>query len=72
MSPCREAAKKAVAISSPRSFGSGKRGRAPRTCVRARVASCRHARRLPTDRRGDLLEADAEHVVEEERRTLER
>ncbi len=43
MSPLREAAKKASAIASPRSFRTWKRGRASRTWARARAASWRQA-----------------------------
>ena len=43
MSPLRDAAKKAPAIASPRSFSTRNRGRAARTWLRARLASCRQA-----------------------------
>ena len=72
MSPLRDAAKKALASSSPRCFSTRNRGRASRTWLRARAASCRQAAGLALDRRRDLLKADPEHVVQQEGGALER
>ena len=49
-----------------------KRGLASRTWARARVASWRQASRVALDCRCDLLEFEPEHIVQQERRPLER
>ena len=72
MSPFRDAAKKAPAIASPRSFSTRKRGRAARTWLRARARELPAGGGAAPDRRRDLLEADPEDVVQQEGGPLER
>ena len=57
---------------SPRSRATGKRGRAARTCSRARLASWRQAAASRPIGSGDLVEGRAENVVQQEGGALQR
>jgi hypothetical protein len=72
MSPLRDAAKKADAISIPRSFGMAKCGRAARTCSRVRLASCRHAAASRPIVSAISAKAGAKHVVQEKSGAFQR